>query len=279
MNEKGLGKRLQLCRLDAGLTQQQLCQLANLSFSTLTKIERGAIKSPSIFTITNIAKALNLTLDELIGKSIQPKHKNKVTKTGIKFIYFDVNGTLVNFYHQAFSAIAEDYSLPIDAVEMAFLHVNDPGIKGKITIDQINSEVGERLGVDHFDWTKYYLSFVKPTNGMKEVVSWVADNYGIGLITNTIQGLLPAMIKKDIIPNLDYDDIIDSSEVGLTKPDDKIFHLAERRSGFVPNELLLVDDNSTNVVAAERLGWHVFWFDFLDPTHSVEMLKSVIEMN
>src|SRR5690554_1245969 len=55
MDEKGLGKRLQLARQSAGLTQQALCHKAELSYSTLTKIERGAIKAPSIFTIQNIA--------------------------------------------------------------------------------------------------------------------------------------------------------------------------------------------------------------------------------
>jgi transcriptional regulator with XRE-family HTH domain len=46
LDEKGLGKRLQAARQKAGLTQQTLCQKAGLSYSTLAKIERGAIKSP-----------------------------------------------------------------------------------------------------------------------------------------------------------------------------------------------------------------------------------------
>jgi transcriptional regulator with XRE-family HTH domain len=70
MDEKGLGHRLQLARKSAGLTQQSLCQIANLSYSTLAKIERGAIKAPSIFTIQSIADALHIRLDELIGRSM-----------------------------------------------------------------------------------------------------------------------------------------------------------------------------------------------------------------
>ena len=67
MNEKGLGLRLQKARKAAGLTQQELCQKSGLSYSTLAKIERGAIKSPSIFTIHQIAMVLNLGIDELLG--------------------------------------------------------------------------------------------------------------------------------------------------------------------------------------------------------------------
>src|SRR3954467_8491716 len=100
MNEKGLGKRLQEARQAAGLTQQQLCQRANLSFSTLTKIERGAIKSPSIFTIQAIASALGKSLDELVGATLgspalaRAQRQLQKTKSGVSFVYFDVNGCL-----------------------------------------------------------------------------------------------------------------------------------------------------------------------------------------
>src|SRR5665213_3138546 len=102
MDEKGLGARLQAARQAAGLTQQALCQKANLSYSTLAKIERGAIKSPSIFTIQSIADALGTSLDNLIGKSdagssTLPPKVRKYSKSGIRFVYFDINGCLVRF--------------------------------------------------------------------------------------------------------------------------------------------------------------------------------------
>src|ERR1700733_6169130 len=108
MDEKGLGKRLQAARQSAGLTQQGLCQKAGLSYSTLAKIERGAIKSPSIFTVQTIAGALGVTLDELVGHS-SPKteaRQNSQSKSGVKFVYFDINGCLVRFYHRAFVRLA-----------------------------------------------------------------------------------------------------------------------------------------------------------------------------
>src|SRR3954465_2411433 len=98
MDEQGLGKRLQGARQAAGLTQQELCHRANLSFSTLTKIERGAIKSPSIFTIISIAAAVGMTLDELVGQiTVSPARQLHKTKSGASFIYFDVNGCLVHY--------------------------------------------------------------------------------------------------------------------------------------------------------------------------------------
>src|SRR3954463_8581383 len=107
MNEKELGKRLQLARKRAGLTQQELCQKAGLSYSTLAKIERGAIRSPSVFTVAAIAEATGVSLETLLdlknsSKTPAPADAKKRSKNGVSFVYFDVNGTLVRFYHRAF---------------------------------------------------------------------------------------------------------------------------------------------------------------------------------
>jgi len=66
VNEKALGKRLQLARKRAGMTQQELCQKAGLSYSTLAKIERGAIRSPSVFTVAAIAQATGTSVEDLL---------------------------------------------------------------------------------------------------------------------------------------------------------------------------------------------------------------------
>ena len=278
MDEKGLGKRLQYMRRSAGLTQQQLCQVANLSFSTLTKIERGAIKAPSIFTVENIASALNMGLDELLGlKEATPK-KYGQTKSGVKFVFFDVNGCLVRFYHRAFAQVARDYSVPPDLVEMAFLHYDAEACKGIMNMADFNKAIAKRLGIPSLDWQKYYLSSVEPMPGMKQVVEWAAKNYGVGLLTNIMPGLLKSLIENNIIPNLDYDVILDSSETGLMKPDPAIFNLACERANFEPESVLLIDDTKENVVTAEAMNWHVLWFDYTQPEESVEQVRRALEL-
>ena len=278
MDEKGLGKRLQKMRRSAGMTQQQLCQAANLSFSTLTKIERGAIKSPSIFTIQNIAKALNMGLDELLGVKTKPMTQHKETRSGVRFVYFDVNGCLVRFYHRAFAQIAKDYGVPPDLVEMAFLHYNSDACRGVLSMQDFNALIAKRLAIPSLDWPKYYLDAVEPMPGMQKVVEWACQNYGVGLLTNIMPGLLPSLINKGVVPNLKYDVIIDSSETGLIKPDVQMFKVAAEKSGVDPSKILLVDDTRENVATAEELGWHVLWFDYAQPEESVEQVKMALDM-
>jgi transcriptional regulator with XRE-family HTH domain len=105
--EKTLGLRLQDARKKAGLTQQELCQKSGLSYSTLAKIERGAIKSPSIFTIQQIAGVLGVGVDQLVGPPTNGPvmTAKKKSKSGVSFVYFDINGCLVGFFHRAFGKI------------------------------------------------------------------------------------------------------------------------------------------------------------------------------
>jgi FMN phosphatase YigB (HAD superfamily)/DNA-binding XRE family transcriptional regulator len=278
IDEKSMGKRLQAARQKAGLTQQILCQKANLSYSTLAKIERGAIKSPSIFTIQSIAGALGVSLDELIGAAPVSAQKQRLhSKSGVNFVYFDINGCLVHFYHQAFTKIALDCDEPSDVVETAFWHFNDKICRGDMSMAAFNKALGERLSIPDFDWAPYYLEAVQAVPHMSELLQWVSERYGIGLLTNIMPGMIEQLRERGLVPNLTYDAIIDSSTVHLLKPERKIYELAIERAGSEPGEILFVDDSRTNLMAAEKFGWHVLWFDDLHPDESVSRIKEALE--
>lgn len=277
MDEKGLGKKLQLARQNAGLTQQQLCQKANLSFSTLTKIERGAIKSPSIFTVQAIAIAIGVSLDKLIGNNPAQKRKLLKTKSGVTFVYFDVNGCLVHFYQRAFAKLAQASGVPSDIVETAFWHYNDEVCRGSITMKDFNSYIAERMGIDSVDWMKYYMECVEPIEEMHKMVRFAADRYKVGLLTNIMPGQLRAMFSSGDLPNLPYDVIIDSSELGTIKPESQIYEIATERSGCTPEEILLIDDTRANIKAAEKQGWKVLWFDDARMEEAVERVREVLK--
>lgn len=277
MDEKGLGKRLQAARQAAGLTQQQLCARANLSFSTLTKIERGAIKSPSIFTVQAIATAVGKSLDELVGAAATQGRQLLKTKSGVSFVYFDVNGCLVHFYQRAFAQLAAATGTPSDAVEAAFWHYNDDVCRGKLSMSDFNSLLAERLGIDSVSWLEYYLDTVEPINEMQNVLKWASERYNVGLLTNIMPGQLAAMRQAGALPSLPYDAVVDSSEVGAIKPEPQIFQIAEERAGVPPEQILLIDDSRVNVMSAEKRGWHVLWFDDARPEEAVERVREVLQ--
>ncbi len=61
-----LGKKIKKLRTGLGLSQDELARKADVPYTTLTKIETGVIKKPSVYVVAKIAKALNTTLDDLI---------------------------------------------------------------------------------------------------------------------------------------------------------------------------------------------------------------------
>jgi len=279
MDEVGLGKILQNARKHAGFTQQDLCHKAGLSYSTLAKIERGAIKAPSIFTIQNIAAALGTSLNELLGE-IAPKVPSlpkKRSKTGVRFVYFDINGCLVRFYHRAFTSIAKDSGQPADTIETTFWHYNDAVCRGEMPVEEFNRVLGERFELQSFDWRRYYLDTVEPIEQMRELVTWASQNYHVGLLSNIMPGLITTMLSKGFLPKVDYTAIIDSSEVGAIKPEPRVYEIAQEKAGVSPSEILLVDDSRTNIMAAERMGWKVLWFDDYRPDESVARIRAALE--
>lgn len=135
----------------------------------------------------------------------------------------------------------------------------------------------KKVGAPQLDWQKYYLEAVEPIGVMQELVSWAAKNYRIGLLTNIMPGFVDAMRAHKLLPNVVYDAIVDSSQVGAIKPEEKMYKAATERAGCKPEEILFVDDSRANIMAAERLGWHVLWFDDYRPKESVERIRKALE--
>ncbi len=281
MDEVGLATALKRARKNAGLTQQDLCEQADLSYSTLAKIERGAIKAPSIFTIAQIAHVLGLSLDELVGNSLDhlvpDSPPKKRSKAGTKFVYFDINGCLVRFFHRAFTSIAQQSGAQADVVESIFWHYNDAVCRGEMSIDEFNGVLFEKLQAHGIDWREHYLQAVEPIAEMKELVTWAATHYHVGLLSNIMPGLIQAMIDRDMLPAVQYDAIIDSSEVKSIKPEQHIFDVAQAAAGVEPGEILFIDDSRTNIMTAERSGWKVMWFDDYRPDESAARVKEALE--
>ncbi len=279
MDEKGLGQRLQAARLRAGMTQQMLCQKANLSYSTLTKIERGAIKSPSIFTIQNIASALGVTLDVLLGITAAPaKPKKHQSVSGVEFIYFDINGCLVRFFHRAFTELSLVTGAPADVVETTFWHYNDQVCRGLMPMSEFNQALAKELGTDQIDWIEYYMDAIEPIPVMDEIVRWAAENYRVGLLTNIMPGFVKVMRERGLLPDVHYDAIVDSSEVKAIKPENKMFTIASERADAPKSNILLVDDSRANLMAAEKHGWHVLWFDDYRPDESADRIREALKI-
>jgi len=277
-SEKRLGKVVQDARKSHGLTQQELCQKSGLSYSTLAKIERGAIKAPSIFTIQNIAATLGIGLDGLMsGVPLErPMPKKKVSKNGVRFVYFDMNGCLVRNSGRALAQISEDSGVTPDVIETIFWQFNDDLNRGVMHVDERNTALTAKLNM-RIDYAQYYLSACEATPGIGELVQWVQTNYRVGVLTNTMELLYQGLKDRNKIPDVAFDVVVDSSEVHMMKPDHRMFEIAAEKAGVEPEEILLIDDDRPNLVAAGRAGWHTMSFDAFNPEAYISAVRNALE--
>jgi putative hydrolase of the HAD superfamily len=69
--------------------------------------------------------------------------------------------------------------------------------------------------------------------------------------------------------------VVDSSDVGMRKPDPRIYELTCRRLGVTADASVFVDDNTENVAAARRLGMEVVLFGD-DPWAALAELDAIL---
>jgi len=63
-----IGKNIKRYRQEKGLSQDRLSKLADLSLNTVVKIELDDTPNPTIETMQRIAKALTVSVDDLLKK-------------------------------------------------------------------------------------------------------------------------------------------------------------------------------------------------------------------
>ena len=68
VSSKIISKNVKKFRQLADLSQDQMARKAGMPYSTYLKIENGTTPNPSIQNVLNIADALGISLDELVGK-------------------------------------------------------------------------------------------------------------------------------------------------------------------------------------------------------------------
>jgi len=65
-NKSTIAENIKKYRNKLGVSQDKLSKLADVTYNTIIKIESGANINPTIETLSKIAKALNVGVDDLI---------------------------------------------------------------------------------------------------------------------------------------------------------------------------------------------------------------------
>ncbi|TSC88118.1 MAG: putative hydrolase of the HAD superfamily [Microgenomates group bacterium Gr01-1014_16] len=174
----------------------------------------------------------------------------------ISFVYFDVGGVVILDFSgtDKWEVVKKEWGIT-DAYWDDFEPKLCAG-KEKISPEFLNA----------------FVSRFEPNPSIYSDINEIHTKNRIGLLTNMYPGMFDAIKKSGLVPEVDWNVIIDSSVVGLAKPDPKIFKLAEQKAGVKGNEILFIENTSRHIEAAKSFGWQTFLYDPVHPEESSQKL-------
>ena len=96
----------------------------------------------------------------------------------------------------------------------------------------------------------------------------------VGLLTNNVKEF--GEHWRTSFPIELCDDVVDSSHVGVRKPERAIYELTCERLSITPNEAVFVDDNPDNIAAARAYGMEVVHFG-TEPWDALAELDAILD--
>jgi epoxide hydrolase-like predicted phosphatase len=108
-----------------------------------------------------------------------------------------------------------------------------------------------------------------------DLLDYIKDlgkKYKIGLISNVSSNWIRESFLSKSEVEL-FDDVLLSYEVGITKPDPRIYNMAAERLGVQANECVLIDDGVGNCEGAKAVGMQaIVYTDFVSLKQQLEKL-------
>ena len=111
-------------------------------------------------------------------------------------------------------------------------------------------------------------------------------NYKIAILSNGTPSLLNELVEKNDMKNL-FDDIFSIEEVGVYKPDAKVYDIPIKKYGIKKNEVIFLSSNTWDVSGGGNYGYETIWvnrdnnvFDYLDykPKNQIISLKGLLDI-
>ena len=96
----------------------------------------------------------------------------------------------------------------------------------------------------------------------------------LGLLTNNVKEFGDHWRSSFPVEEL-FEVVVDSSHVGMRKPEREIYELTCERLGIAPSEAVFVDDNADNIAAAAALGMETVHFGE-DPWAALAELDEIL---
>jgi putative hydrolase of the HAD superfamily len=179
--------------------------------------------------------------------------------TPFRAVIFDIGGVLTTSPILAMRAFCEGNGVPWDAVrpplgshEGAWSRFETSAISQAEFVAAFETEcAGVGHTIDGAGFLAGFFGGLRPRPDMLAVVRTLRTRMKAGCITNNVEG----GSRRQLVALGDlFDVVIESSKVGMRKPDPAIYRLACDGLGVQPEQAIFLDDFGVNLKAARALG-------------------------
>ena len=155
------------------------------------------------------------------------------------------------------------------------------GSLGTISIQQVHEDFGRLMEWDETQVNAYMDDVWREYLGalnveLADYFRSLRPKYKTAIISNSFVGA-----REKEAEHYQFDTICDfiiySHEVGLRKPDPRIFTLGCERLGSQPNEIIFVDDHADVYASAVEMGMHCF--EFKDNAQIIAEIEACVQSN
>jgi len=204
-----------------------------------------------------------------------------------KAVIWDFGGVITSSPFEAFNKFELDNNLPKDIIRTINSENPDDNAWAKFERNDIDINEFDTLFSKEADKKGFQISgkqVVKLLSGdirkpMVDFLLSLKENYKLGCITNNIQNS-----KDDKVNHLNqasqvmkiFDHIIESSKVGLRKPDPKIYYMSCDALGVRPEECIYLDDLGINLKPARKIGMTTI--KVIDPNDAIDEVKKYLQL-
>lgn len=198
----------------------------------------------------------------------------------IRAVLFDFGGVILSSPFDAFAAYERERGLPDGFIRSVNATAPDTNAwarleRSEITVDEFASvfeEESTALGHTVPGWDVLGLLAGELRPSMVEAVRRCAAELKTGLLTNNVVGMEQSDDIAEVLRLFDV--IVESSKVGVRKPDLRFYELACEQLAIDPSEAVFLDDLGVNLKPARALGMTTIKVG--DPTAALAELAAVV---
>jgi len=160
-----------------------------------------------------------------------------------------------------------------------FWQVTEDSLDKSIKAFKIDPSMRNEL----LDLYKILSTFPEVTEVLKNLKE---KNYKLAILSNGTPSLLNELVKSNNLDNV-FDDIFSIEEVGIYKPDSKVYDLPIKKYQIQKKEVAFLSANTWDVSGGGNYGYSSIWvnrnnniFDNLDykPKNEVKNLKQLLDI-